>query len=91
MEKLIIIEMNDEDIRFTPDGRVSVIDAIKVVAGSTHARKIWEKLKLEHPDVLLHCENLPRNKDKRGDVCFVDSEGWEKILLLLPSYVYLRM
>ena len=86
MEDQYIVEMDDEQIRFTPDGRVYVLDAIKAVSGSDSERHIWKSMKQDHPDILNHCE---RHSPREGDgYLVVDTEGWDKIWMLLPEYLF---
>jgi hypothetical protein len=56
MEQTIIVTLDSVPLRFTPDGKVSVIDAIRAVSSSNHPYSIWENLKAEHPEILIYCE-----------------------------------
>ena len=81
MEEPFTLHMDDIPVRFTPDGKVSIIDAIKATMQSNRARAVWETLKAEHPEVLDYCDDYPfRGK---APVPVVDSAGWEKIMELL--------
>lgn len=72
-------------VRFTPDGKMAVIDAIRAVFNSSCPRAIWETMKAEHPEVLTCCEDYCFPID--GFPPVVDSEGWESIPGLLPEYL----
>jgi hypothetical protein len=81
----VTLNLDNNPIRFTPDGKVSVIDAIQAVSNSNRARPIWESLKREHPDILLHCEDYSFQREAPTPV--VTSDGWERVFILLPEYL----
>jgi len=81
----LTLNLDNNPIRFTPDGKVSVIDAIQAVSNSNRARPIWESLKREHPDILLHCEDYSFQREAPTPV--VTSDGWERVFILLPDYL----
>jgi hypothetical protein len=85
MENSHTMHIDDMPIRFTPDGRVAVIDAIKAVANTNRPRVIWETLQRNHPEVLSFCEDYPFQEDDYGPV--VNSMGWEVIMPLLFYYI----
>jgi hypothetical protein len=85
MEDTLIVNFDNHPIRFTPDGRISIVDAIKAVSKSDHPQSIWEDLKAKHPEILLHCEDYSFGKEGCTEV--VDSEGWEIIWIFLPYYL----
>lgn len=85
VEKALAVSVGEDLVRFTPDGRVSVIDAIQAVISSARADTIWTSLKSDHPDILIYCEEYPF---RGGDLLTVTgTEGWEKIWMLLPFYL----
>jgi len=85
MDQALTITLDNDSVRFTPDGKVSVVDAIKMVTGSDNPWSIWENLTAEHPDLLTHCkEHASQNE---GVVPVLDSEGWEKIWMMLLDYL----
>jgi hypothetical protein len=86
MEEAIVVYMDDDPITFTQDGRVSVLDAIRMVMNSEGAQAVWERLKREHPDILDHCEDFFFRE--QGTVSVIDKDGWEKIWMLLPEYFF---
>ena len=85
MPDTYVVEMDDDQIRFTPDGRVYVLDAIKAVSGSDSEGHIWKSMKQDHPDILDYCERHASPGDEGFLV--VDTEGWEKIWMFLPEYL----
>jgi len=85
MEEAIVVYMDDKPVAFTQDGRVSVLDAIRMVMDSGSAQTVWERLKREHPDILDYCESFSFRE--WGSVSVTDKEGWDKIWMLLPEYL----
>ena len=83
MEQGLVIDLGTGQVRFTPDGRVSVLDAIQMVTGSKCPRLLWEKLSSGHPHVLKHSEEY--RFPGEGPISVVDSAGWEMILALLAK------
>ena len=57
MEQGLIVNLDSVPLRFTPKGRVSVIDAIRAVSSSDHPDSLWENLKAEQPEILIYCED----------------------------------
>jgi len=85
MEQALTFNFGNDLIRFTPDGRVSVMDAIQAVLDSGRASMVWKNLKSDHPEVLAFCEEYPFQEGEA--VLVTGSEGWEKIWMLLPYYL----
>ena len=85
MERAVIVDLDDIPLRFTPDGKVSVVDAIRAVSASDCPTALWEKLKVVHPEILMHCEDYSFQGE--GPITVIDSKGWEKVWLLLPDYL----
>jgi hypothetical protein len=85
MENDVIVDLDNVAVRFTPDGKISVIDAIRAVGGFEHAWAVWEKVKTEHPEVLEHCEHYSFHR--QGPVPVVNSEGWDTISSVLFGYL----
>ena len=57
MGQAMVFTLNNQSVRFTPDGKVSVVDAIRIVTNSNSPGAIWDTIKAEHPEVLMHCED----------------------------------
>jgi len=85
MEKDVVMDLDNVAVRFTAEGKISVIDAIRAVGGSEHPWTVWENLTTEHPEVLDHCEDY--SFQIQGSVPVVNSEGLQKILMVLLEYL----
>ncbi len=86
MEAPIKVEMGDETVRFTPDGMVFVQDAIDLFCPEEKSRSIWEKIKKDHPGILIYCEDY--NTPEGESILIVNSEGWDRIIDILPEYLF---
>jgi hypothetical protein len=85
MPKKFVLSLKENSVRFTPNGEIAVIDAIKVLSESDTAEEIWKRLKDENPEILSHCKRFHFSKSKSDMV--VDSQGWEQIETLLFDYI----
>ena len=85
MEQPLILNLESVPLRFTPDGKVSVVDAIRAVSNSRCPTTIWENLKAAHPGILIYCEEY---SFQAGDpLLVINSTGLEKVWMLLPDYL----
>jgi len=85
MGKDVVIDLDNISVRFTSEGKISVIDAIKAVSNSEHPWTVWENIKMKHPEILDHCEQYAFPTEDSVQV--VDSEGLQKVLLALLEYL----
>jgi hypothetical protein len=85
METLVTVSLDQEDVRFTSDGRMSVLDAIRALTLSKSPERIWTDLKDKHPKLLDHCEE--RQVPHQGLLTVVDGEGWDMMWALLIAYI----
>ena len=83
--KHFTMQLDRDRVRFTPDGKVAVIDAIKALSAREGAERIWESLKEERPEFKTLCESYHFQKNRIDSV--VDGEGWEKIEDALLDYI----
>ncbi len=85
MERLVTVSLDEENVRFTSDGRMSVLDAIRALTLSESPERIWKDLKDKHPKLLDHCED--REVLHVGLLTVVDGEGWDKMWTHLIAYI----
>lgn len=85
MGRAVMVNLDSMPLRFTPDGKVSVIDAIRAVSDSKCPTAIWEHLKEDYPEILIYCKDYTFYKETPVPV--IDSKGWEKVWMLLPDYL----
>lgn len=81
----LTINFDSQPVRFTFDGKVSVIDVIRVLCDPEHPFTLWEKIKNDHPEILPYCDHF---LFQTGEVIpVIDGKGWEKLWILLPFYM----
>jgi hypothetical protein len=85
MEQILTVHFDDDAIRFTPEGKVSVLDAIKALTQSGQPGHVWESLKDKHPEILAHCDYY--RFQQRQWLPVMDKEGWEMLWMLLIDYL----
>jgi len=81
----VSLTIEGDTIRFTPDGRLAVVDAIAALSEDKCPSCIWEKLRRKNP----HLEDILENYSfGEGDTAVVaDSSGWAVIQGLLLDYL----
>lgn len=85
MKKTVTMNIEGENIRFTEDGKISVIDAIAALSEDRCPTCIWEKLRQENPQLDASFEEYAF---KEGEpVAVADKESWDIIQTLLFDYM----
>ncbi len=79
------MKIDGDPVRFTPDGKIAVVDAIKALSAGRSARRIWESLKSQRPEFKDLCQGYNFTGDQTDSV--VDGEGWEEIENALLDYI----
>jgi len=85
MNSPVTLELDSDTIRFTPDGRIAVVDAIGALSEDECPDGIWEDLKEKHPSIMALC----------GDYTFLQEEtvpvagcgAWEAIQTMLLDHL----
>lgn len=82
------LDIDDQQIRFTENGQVLLLDAIQMVSGSEHPEELLEELKGHFP----HIQNLIQEIElacgpKGKKVPVVSSENWETLLPTLYHFL----
>jgi hypothetical protein len=85
MAKTYLVDLGGTDIRFTPEGKVSVVDAIQALCAAKRPEQVWRDLVKAHPEIGTLCETY-RFADADPAVV-VDAPGWSLIEDLLPANV----
>ncbi len=81
MEAFYNLEIDNDRVRFTPDGRILITDAIHALGAGTDAKHLWEKIIAENPEILDDCEQ----SDDDGAMFFADMETWDRIVPLVAE------
>ncbi|MGD1967534.1 MAG: hypothetical protein PVJ35_05040 [Desulfobacterales bacterium] len=79
------MKLDNDSIRFTPDGKVAVVDAIKALSARDDAGGIWESLKNQYPELKEICQIYGFKEDESD--CVVDGEAWQMIEDALYNYM----
>jgi hypothetical protein len=85
MTRQFTLKLDNDQIRFTPDGKVAVVDAIKALSFLGDPETVWESVKAESPEINEVYQNYDFAESKSEAV--VDGEGWEKIEAALLGYM----
>jgi hypothetical protein len=85
MAKTYLVDLGGTDIRFTPEGKISVVDAIQALCAAKRPERVWRDLVQTHPEIDTLCETY-RFADADPAVV-VDAPGWSVIEELLPALV----
>lgn len=88
MESIIVLEpivFEDESMRRTGDGRVSVFDLIKVVGGQQNPKDVWKALCRDFPEVVDFSDYFKFPGKGQRDTPVVGKEGALIIIGILPG------
>ena len=88
MDTPVTLKMGDESVRFTPDGQVSIIDAIRALGGDDESEALWESIKSKNPEILEHCEPYSFGEGKTAFV--TGTEAWDEFIILLADHLLNR-
>jgi len=80
-----VLSLDQVKVRFTPEGKVSVIDSIQALLDTDNPEGLWESVKREHPDILEHCESYDFHNEPTVQV--MDTKGWARMQEVLPYYL----
>lgn len=69
--------LDGDPVRFTPDGKIAVIDGIKALSGRQDAERIWALIKEKHPELNTISERYCFQENQMEVI--VGGESWEKI------------
>ncbi len=83
MRANVTLEMDGDTIRFTPDGKISVLDAIGALSPFSDSDDLWNWVASEKPAILQYCQSYPFENEEA--MLVVDSQGWDIILTALAD------
>lgn len=83
----IIPELDNAEIRRTPDGRASVYDLISAVGEKKKPTTVWLRLKRQYPEVATKCSNFKFDGQGQRETPVTDRQGWAYIIGLLPNAI----
>lgn len=71
------VKLDDMSVRFTPDGKLYIIDAIAALAQIHKAKDVWETLQKEKPQVKQYVDY--HHGEGHELLPTTDSDGWGHI------------
>lgn len=79
------LRVENDDVRFTGDGQIAIIDAIAALGSPECPVCIWDDLKRKYPMLndIFHTATI----DGEGGVPVADSDSWDIIQNLLFDYL----
>jgi hypothetical protein len=83
--KQFTMNIDGDHVRFTPDGKIAIVDAIRALSAREGAEHIWESLKKECPEFDDISEHYTFKDNKLSPVA--DGEGWAQIENALLEYM----
>jgi hypothetical protein len=84
MIKSLMLTLDQDKFRFTPDGKVSVVDIIAALCATDEPEIILEEIMSHNPELIDYCEDF-KYKDKTIKV--IDSNGLYMLEELLFHYL----
>lgn len=84
MIKSLTLTLDDDQVRFTPDGKVALMDMIAALSDSDEPETIWDEIVSQNPEILAYCEDFDY-KDETIKV--VDSDGLAMVENMLFDYL----
>jgi hypothetical protein len=85
MEQNPVVNFDGDPVRFTPDGKVSVLDAIEALTHTKCPGSLWEDVKKRYPEIVSHCGSYSFQKGHFSPV--LDSEGCDMLWTVLVDHL----
>ena len=85
MEQSLVVLFDGDPVRFTPDGKVSVLDAIGALVNSECPGYLWDDVKKKHTEIMSYCGSYSFQNGQFLPV--VDNEGWNMLRTVLMDYL----
>lgn len=85
MGQNLVVHFDGDLVRFTPDGRVSVLDAIGALIQSECPAHLWDDVKKKHPEIVRYCGSYSFQKGQSLPV--VNNKGWDILWTVLMDYL----
>jgi len=88
MKSALHIILDDVPVRFTPEGKVAVFDALQALFDTDHPGRLWKTISDDRPELLDLCDYYSFDRGNAQPV--VDSQGWNMLWNIFPEYLFLR-
>ena len=77
MKNELTVTIENDRIRFTPEGKVFVLDAIRALSDNGNPEPLWRELQEDYPEVVERCEYIQPGEENPEPVA--DNDAWEAI------------
>jgi hypothetical protein len=85
MNRPVTLFIDDDTVRFTPDGKVAVVDAIGALSENDCPQCLWTDLKRRHPGIKRWCRDYHFTEGEK--VTVAGSRDWMRIQELLLDHL----
>jgi hypothetical protein len=85
MNQPVTLELEESKVRFTPDGKVAVVDAIGALSDADCPQCLWADLKRSHPQISRWCSGYRFSEEETVPVA--GRRGWIRIQDLLLDHL----
>lgn len=80
MKNELTVTIENDRIRFTPEGKVFVLDAIRALSENGNPEPLWRELQADYPEIAERCEYIPGDEEPEP---IADNDAWEAIQVRL--------
>ena len=85
MNQPVTLELEENRVRFTPDGKVAVVDAIGALSEADCPQCLWADLQRSHPQISRWCSDYRFEKEEKVPVA--GRRNWMRIQDLLLDHL----
>ncbi len=85
MNQPVTLELEENKVRFTPDGKVAVVDAIGALSEADCPQCLWADLKRSHPHIGRWCSDYRFSEEVT--VAVAGRQSWMRIQDLLLDHL----
>ena len=83
--EMLDLMLDQDRIRFTPEGKMALIDAIEALTGAEDGQSVWQSVKEGNPELESWCDTY--RFTHTDNTLVVGRRGWEKVELLVFEYL----
>jgi len=82
----VTLTIDQDTIKFTPDGKIAVLDAIASLCAELEMPNLWQRLISFHPELAEVCASY--SFANQPPALVADGDGWEKIQTALFELLF---
>ena len=84
MIRSLLLRLDHDRVRFTPDGKISVMDVVAALSASDDPEMVWSEIVSENPELLERCMDF---KYRDETIKVMDADGMAMLETLLFDYM----